>query len=59
MSKKVKYIQKGYRHRDCVHATDFYSLDYKGDPILCRCKYEQFSMLLSDNACITNFKLKV
>ena len=57
MSKKVKYIQKGYRHRDCVHATDFYSLDYKGDPILCRCKYEQFSMLLSDNACITNFKL--
>lgn len=54
-----KQINKNvHKHRDCAFARDFHDLNYKGEPILCKCDYFPYSMLLSDPACYDNFKLK-
>lgn len=55
---EVVDAKKKYRHRDCIYATDFHSLNYKGEPILCKCKFMEASILLNDPACVRDFKLK-
>lgn len=47
-----------HSHRDCVYARDFFDINYLGNPILCRCDYKEFAILLNDPACTTHFKQK-
>ena len=37
--------------RECAHATDFHSLNLKGEPILCKCPYSKWSKLLNWDCC--------
>lgn len=57
MAKKVK-IKSEHKHRDCIFAVDWHDVGYDGNPILCKCKFEQWNLLLNDPACKTNFKQK-
>ena len=58
MAKKTTKQDNPFKHRDCVHARDFFDLNYKGEPILCRCDYAEFAILLNDKACLKHFKKK-
>nr|DAI24189.1 MAG TPA: hypothetical protein [Caudoviricetes sp.] len=43
--------------RDCAHARDFHSMSLLNEPILCKCDYQRYSMLLNHDSC-DNFKRK-
>lgn len=42
---------------DCVWLTERYNLNYKGEPVLGRCRHSEFAVLLSGTAC-ENFKIR-
>lgn len=37
--------------RECVHAMDFHSMSLKGEPILCKCPFFEYSKLLNWECC--------
>lgn len=37
--------------RDCLWLTKRYSLNYKGEPVLGRCRHSEYAVLLSGKAC--------
>ena len=43
--------------RECAHAVDYHSLSLKGEPILCKCQFFEFSKLLNWECC-DHFKIK-
>lgn len=53
----AKKEQPKHRCRDCKFATDFHELNPKGEPFLCRCKFQSRSMFLNFDYC-SNFKDK-
>lgn len=59
MTEMAKNIDKpAYTHGDCAHARDFHDIGAYGQPILCKCDYFKYNMLIRDNACREHFKLK-
>ena len=54
--KKYRPPISEYTHKECVHAYGHYDIGAEGEPILCRCKYKKYILLLSDPVCLTNFK---
>lgn len=58
MAKKIRKHNSQYKHRDCVYAKDLFDLNYLGEPILCRCQYKDYALLLNDPACEQHFKQK-
>ena len=56
MAKKKIEKQKNFC-RQCAHARDFQNISFKtGKPILCKCDFQEYSMLLNYDWC-ENFKL--
>nr|DAW48892.1 MAG TPA: leucine-rich repeat protein [Caudoviricetes sp.] len=55
MRKKGEFV----RHfcRECSYAKNFHSMDLKGNPILCKCDFFEFSKLLNWECC-KHFKLR-
>ena len=39
------------RCRDCLWLTERYNLNYKGEPVLGRCRHSEHAVLLSGKAC--------
>lgn len=44
--------------RDCAHARDFHSMSLLNEPILRKCDFQQYSMLLNHDYC-ERFKPKL
>lgn len=55
MAKKAE--KPTQRCRDCRFATDFHEIGAKGEPFLCKCKFQTRSMFLNFDYCV-NFKHK-
>lgn len=55
MAKKVE--RTTHRCRDCKYATDFHELNAKGEPFLCKCRFQKRSMFLNLDYCV-NFRNK-
>lgn len=49
---------KQFTHGDCAYARDFHDIGASGQPILCKCDYFPYNMLIKDRACFDNFKQK-
>lgn len=56
--KKVIAGRPDYRCRDCGNSYDYFNINYRGEPIMCRCRKSEWSKLLSERACDDNFVLK-
>jgi len=56
MMKKPQNKQQ-YYCRDCQHSYGWYEKNYKGEPFMCKCKFSDFSKLLSEKQC-GKFKLR-
>jgi hypothetical protein len=56
MRKKQEVIIKRFC-RDCAHARDFHSMSLLNEPILCKCDFQRYSMLLNHDFC-EHFKNK-
>lgn len=54
-----KKKEDNVRHfcRECAHSKDYHSMSLKGEPILCKCPYQRWSMLLNWDCC-EHFKMK-
>jgi len=55
-SNKVKEI-KVFRCRDCSHSFDYSDVGADGQPMMCKCMFSKYLVLLSKPAC-NNFKQK-
>ena len=49
MRKKKANVQ--HFCRECAHANDFHSMSLKGEPILCKCTFHEWSRLLNWDCC--------
>lgn len=58
MMRKKKAEQVRHFCRECAHAYDHHSMSLAGNPILCRCKFQKFCMLLNWDCC-EHFKPKL
>lgn len=56
--RKKKEEEKLHFCRECAHATDFHSMSLKGQPILAKCPYQEWSILLNWDCC-KHFKMKL
>ena len=45
--RKKKEDKKRHFCRECAHATDFHNMSLKGQPILAKCPYQEWSVLLN------------
>lgn len=55
MAKKQAKIKSKNTHGDCKHARDFHDIGARGQPILCKCDFYPYNMLIRDNACYEHF----
>lgn len=56
--RKKKEDKKRHFCRECAYATDFHSMNLKGQPILARCPYKVWSVFLNWDCC-KHFKMNL
>lgn len=50
-SKRIQLSGTDNRCQDCAWITERYNLNYKGEPVLGRCRHSEHAVLLSWPAC--------
>lgn len=56
--RKKKEDKKQHFCRECAHATDYHSMSIEGKPILAKCPYQKWSVLLNWDSC-EHFKIRM
>ena len=51
MAKPLKPTENIYTCSDCTYSYDPYNLDWENKPIMCKCKNDKYSKLLSQKSC--------